>query len=84
VIVALSESELEIIKGWYSAAASESKNTQNPAMFCLLEKLGIDADGMDLLIPDVDHYREEYQAIAQKAADAIKAYLKRHPEAPNR
>jgi hypothetical protein len=77
----LTEDETNIIEGWYQAAASESKTSKTPEMFALLEKLGIPADGMDLLIPDVDHYHEQYREDAQKEADAIKDYLTRHPKA---
>lgn len=76
----LSPEEIEIIESWYLAAAGESAVDQEEPCFALLEKLGIEATGMHLVLTDLEHVYPEYRAEYQAKNDAVKAYCARHPD----
>ncbi len=78
--VDLTQEEIETIEGWYLVSAGESGNSRDVAMFALLDKLGIHADGRDLWIPDPMHTIADHRAKVYETIAAIKAYRDRHPD----
>ncbi len=76
----LSKKELGIIELWYCASAGESAHHRDDDLFALLDKLGIEAHGGDLWLPDIDHFTEEYRPTVEAHRKAILAYRARHPE----
>lgn len=80
ITVSLTPEELDIIAGWYDASAGESAHERDAALFSLLEKLGIHANGRDVYLADPMHTCEEHRHEVYASNDAIKSYRLRHPD----
>ena len=68
--VDLNTEELEEIASWYSSCCRESRTSRTDVIFALLDKLGIEAESLDLHISTV--------CGAEERAAVVK-YLIRHP-----
>ena len=79
MIVDLTDDEVKMINEWYGVASNESYTTPSDELFILLEKLDIQPESSDLMMPSL-HVKKEHRERFEKQRAAILAYKERHPE----